>query len=203
MAKLIAIIRGVNPEDISPIIEVLLENGIQDIEISLSEEEQGLACIRRASEKFKGTQLNLGVGTVINIRQVDLALKAGAKYIIMPGWDERVVKYITAKSIEVIPGVFSPADVMQAVNLDIKLAKLFPADFLGAEYIKALSGPFPQIRFLAVGGVNLDTAEDMLKDGFAGLGVGSSLVPRGATKNDIGQIRKNSQEYKKIADKFD
>lgn len=203
MARLIAIIRGVEPEYISPIVEVLLENGIQDIEVSLSEEEQGLACITKASEEFKGTQLNLGVGTVINIRQVDLALKAGAKYIIMPGWDERVVKYIIAKSVEVIPGVFSPAEVMQAVNLDIKLAKLFPADFLGPKYIKALSGPFPQIRFLAVGGVNLHTAEDMLKAGFAGLGVGSSLVPRGATKNDIDQIRKNAQEYRKIADNFE
>lgn len=203
MVKLIAIVRGVKKEYIKSIFEILLENEINDIEVSLSEETMGLECISVAEKAFKNTPLNLGVGTVKNMRQVDLALQAGAQYIIMPGWDENVVKYVLSKSIEVIPGVFSPAEVMQADNLNIKLVKLFPADFLGPKYVKALRGPFPGIQFLAVGGVELNTVEEFLKGGFAGFGLGSCLVPRGATSKDIDLIDKNAKEFKKIIQKFE
>lgn len=203
MIRLIAIIRGVEPENIRPVAEVLLENHINEIEVSLSEEKSGLECIRILAKEFKDTSLHLGVGTVINSRQADLALKAGAQYIIMPGWNDSLVKWILDKSVEVIPGVFSPSEVMQAVNLNIRMVKLFPADFLGFNYIQALNGPFPGMQYLAVGGVNLQTAESFLKAGFAGLGIGSSLVPRKSTAANLDTIRQNAKEYRRIAELFD
>jgi 2-dehydro-3-deoxyphosphogluconate aldolase/(4S)-4-hydroxy-2-oxoglutarate aldolase len=202
MIRLIAIIRGVEPEYIDPIAEALLENQINEIEVSLSEEESGLDCIRKLSENFKNTELHLGVGTVINTHQAELSLNAGAQYIIMPGWDASLVQWVLAKSVEVIPGVFSPSEVMQALNLNIKMVKLFPADFLGSDYIHSLNGPFPGMKYLAVGGVNLKTAESLLKGGFAGLGIGSSLVPRKATTADIDTITRNAREFRRIADQF-
>ncbi len=145
----------------------------------------------------------MGVGTIINTRQADLALKKGAEYVIMPGWDENLVKYLQSISVEVIPGVFSPAEVMRAINLNIKLVKLFPADFLGPGYIKALSAPFPDMEYLAVGGVNLDTAIDYLKGGFKGLGLGNCLVPRGATKDSLKQIRYNAKAFNDLITDFE
>ena len=198
MVKLIAIIRGVHAEYINQIVATLLHEGINKIEVSLSEEEMGLECIRRVSRHYKSSELNLGVGTVTNTRQADLALLAGAQYVIMPGWDEDLVKYLQSKSIEVIPGVFSPTEVMWAMNLKIKLVKLFPADFLGPAYVKALSGPFTNMEYLAVGGVNLDSAIDFLKGGYIGFGLGSCLVPRGATNQDLKKIQKNAKDFMKL-----
>ena len=203
MIRLIAIIRGVESKDICAVIKTLLENNITEIEVSLSDEKMGLDCIRKAAESFRNSKLNLGVGTVINKRQVDLALQAGARYIITPGWDAELVQYIQSKSVPVIPGVFSPADVMQAINLDIKMAKLFPANFLGPKYIKALSGPYPGIQFLAVGGVNLATIKEYIEGGFAGLGLGSCLIPRGATAKDVMKIEANAKTIKAIIKEFD
>ena len=198
MVKLIAIIRGVHAEYINQIVATLLNEGINKIEVSLSEEEMGLECIRRVSRQYKSSELNLGVGTVINTRQADLALLAGAQYVIMPGWDEDLVKYLQSMSIEVIPGVFSPTEVMRAMNLKINLVKLFPADFLGPAYVKALSGPFTNMEYLAVGGVNLDSAIDFLKGGYIGFGLGSCLVPRGATNQDLKKIQKNAKDFMKL-----
>jgi 2-dehydro-3-deoxyphosphogluconate aldolase / (4S)-4-hydroxy-2-oxoglutarate aldolase len=203
MVKLIAIIRGVHSDHIIPVVKGLLSEGINDIEVSLSEEEMGLECIRRLSAQFKSSELNLGVGTIINTRQADLALTAGAQYVIMPGWDENLVKYLQSIQVEVIPGVFSPAEVMRAVNLKIKLVKLFPADFLGPAYIKSLEGPFPGMEYLAVGGVNLNSALGFLKGGFKGLGLGNCLVPRGATTESVMQICNNAKSFKELVRDFE
>jgi len=203
MIKLIAIIRGVKSKFITPIIETLLHEGINDIEISLSDEKLGLDCIKIASESFNKDELYLGVGTVINKTQVDRALNAGARYVITPGWDTDLIKYIQSRSIPVIPGVFSPGEVMQAINLEIQLAKLFPANFLGEKYIKALNGPYPEIKFLAVGGVNLQTIPNYLKGGFAGFGLGSCLIPRGSTNKELSVIKNNAKQIRKLIKDFE
>jgi|SRR5690625_2627481 len=197
---LISIIRGVDPDDILAITECLLENGVSWLEISLSDEKKGLACIQKINDKY-GDHVNLGVGTVIKKEQVDKALEAGARYIITPGWDRALAEYVLSKNITIFPGVYSPGEIMQAASLGIQTVKVFPAIILGLDYIKNIRGPFPHTEFMAVGGVNQDNIKDFKEAGYTYFAIGSNLVPQGATKSDLEIIGGNASDYVHILDK--
>jgi len=198
MKSILSIIRSINVHYVVPIVQVLLEEGIQDIEVSLSDGQNGIDCIKELDSNFRGTDLNLGAGTVINQEQVDYSLKAGANYIIMPGWEKNLVRYIIKTNTPVIPGVFSPSEIMQAVNEGLNLLKLFPAGSVGVGFIKSLFGPFPNIQLVAVGGINSDNAKMFLQSGCISLGIGNELVPRAATLEDLDKIRNNAKIFNKI-----
>ncbi len=197
---IIAIIRGVQATHIRMIAETLLEEGIDWMEVSLSNEEEGLACIKQLASGL-GDQIHLGVGTVITAEQVNRAIDAGAKYIITPGWDRELVQYIRSQKIDILPGVYSPGEVMQAQAEGIETVKLFPAGDLGVTYIKSLRGPFPQLDFLAVGGVNLDNLHELFEAGCSSFSIGSELVPRGATQKDKTLIKQKARLFQEIVSK--
>lgn len=194
---IVAIIRGVDPSDVIDIQETLLESEINWVEVSLSEEEKGLECIARLNERF-GDEIYLGVGTVTSVAQAKKSVEAGAKYIITPGWDKELAKEIIELGVDLLPGVFTPGEIMQAQSLGIETVKLFPANKLGIDYIKSLNGPFPNLNIMAVGGISLVNIRDYFKAGCSSFGIGSELVPRGATKNDLEKIRMNASRFATI-----
>lgn len=195
--KIVAIIRGVDPSEIIDIQKALIEGGINWVEVSLSEEEKGLECIKVLNQRF-GKEIHLGVGTVKTIEQAKKAIKAGAKYIITPGWDKELIQEMKKLNVEILPGVFTPGEIMQALNLDINVVKLFPASNLGTSYIKNLKGPFPNLDIMAVGGISLENIREYYHAGCTSFGIGSDLVPRGATKADKDQIKNNAKKYVSI-----
>jgi 2-dehydro-3-deoxyphosphogluconate aldolase/(4S)-4-hydroxy-2-oxoglutarate aldolase len=197
---IISILRGIQSTHVCSIVEALLEEGIDWVEVSLSNEEEGLACIEQLA-KHLGEQIHLGVGTVIRPEQVNRAMDAGAKYIITPGWDRELVRYVRSQKIEILPGVFSPGEVMQAQAEGIETVKLFPAGNLGGSYIKSLRGPFPQLDFLAVGGVNLDNLNELFEAGCSSFAIGSELVPRGATQKNQKVIREKAHLFQETVTK--
>lgn len=199
---IISIIREVEEKDIVPIIDVLLEEGINNIEVSLSNEKMGLSCLEKIS-KYYGETVNLGVGTVVNITQAEKAIQAGAKYIITPGWDRELVREIKKRGFNQLPGVFTPSEIMQSISEEIEYVKLFPANTLGIGYIKDLFGPFPNIKIVAVGGINKNNILDFYDIGVHAFAIGSDIVPRGSTKEDIEKIRKNAREYIRIMNKWE
>ncbi|MTW85808.1 aldolase [Virgibacillus dakarensis] len=194
---LIAIIRGVNSDDIVDITKCLLDSGISWMEVSLSDEEKGLECIKKVSESF-GNQIHLGVGTITTTRQVDASIVAGANYIITPGWDQEIVKYVLSKEIPIFPGVFSPGEIGQASRLGIGTVKLFPVVNLGIDYIKNIRGPFPDMKLMAVGGVNKKNIKELKQVGCSYFAIGSDLVPRGATKTDLEKIKENALVFNQL-----
>lgn len=194
---IIAIIRDVEPSEIIAIQEALLEGGIHWIEVSLSNEVKGLECLKRLHDHF-GEQIHLGVGTVSTIDQAKKAMDAGAAYIITPGWDKELINALKELNVEIYPGVFTPGEILQALNLGIKVVKLFPASNLGPSYIKNLQGPFPTINVMGVGGISLENIQEYYNAGCSSFGIGSDLVPRGATKADIQQIKSQAQKYVSI-----
>ncbi|HLR69351.1 MAG TPA: bifunctional 4-hydroxy-2-oxoglutarate aldolase/2-dehydro-3-deoxy-phosphogluconate aldolase [Virgibacillus sp.] len=197
MDKLMAIIRGVEPEHIIDVTQALLEGGVNWLEVSLSDEEKGLKCIQNIKQTF-GDQVNLGAGTVINEKQVDASLAAGASFIITPGWDKELAKYILLKEVSIFPGVFSPGEIMQAASLGIKTVKLFPVVNTGTGFIKNIKGPFPDMDFMAVGGVNKKNIHDLVNAGCTYFAIGSDLVPRGATKQDKERIKESADIYRNL-----
>lgn len=107
--------------------------------------------------------MNIGAGTVINLEQAQKAVDSGAKFLVSPGLSEEVAKFASKKNIPYFPGCVTPTEIMQALKLGISVVKFFPANVYGGlKAIKALSGPFPQVKFIPTGGVDLDNLSEFL-----------------------------------------
>ena len=107
--------------------------------------------------------MNVGAGTVINAEQCEAALKAGAKFIVSPGLSVAVAKICNERNIPYYPGCVTPTEIMAALELGITTVKFFPANVYGGlKAMKALAGPFSQIKFIPTGGVNRENIDEFL-----------------------------------------
>lgn len=175
--KIIAIVRGVEPEKAINVAKALSRGGIKLIEVTFNQ---------KATDNFKATtdaisaikencpNVLVGAGTVLTKQQVDLAILAGAKYIISPDTDEEIIRYSVRKGLVSLPGAYTASEAKKAYSYGADFVKLFPC--MDVEYLKALKAPLSHIKFLAVGGINLENASTYIKAGAVGVGVGSSLV---------------------------
>ncbi len=141
-------------------MQALLDYGITCAEITFR-----TACaedaIRLASAKFP--QMKVGAGTVINAEQCLRALDAGAKFIVSPGLSEQVAAVCKAKDVPYYPGCVTPTEIMRALDLGLTVLKFCPANVYGGlKALKALSAPFPQVRFIPTGGVNRENLDEFL-----------------------------------------
>lgn len=193
--NVVSIIRDVKPEDAVEIAKILSEEGITSIEVSLSNEEKGFACLKELHDKF-GSSIHLGAGTIIKAEHLQKVRASGASYVFTPGWNRSIVLEAMKIGLEIWPGVFSPGEIAEGVELGLKNFKLFPVNSLNKEFIKALKGPFPDISLMAVGGVNSSNIPYYRDLGIKKFGVGSELVPRGATEDDYGKIKSSARKYK-------
>ena len=108
--------------------------------------------------------MNIGAGTVINGQQCVEALNAGAKFIVSPGLSEEVAGICEANGVDYFPGCVTPTEIMKALDLGITTVKFFPANVYGGlKALKALSGPFPQVKFIPTGGVDLTNLKEFLE----------------------------------------
>ena len=124
----------------------------------------------------------IGAGTVINLDQCKKAINAGAKFIVSPGLSEEVAKYCKKKGVTYYPGCVTPTEIMKAIELGIEVVKFFPANVYGGlKAIKALAGPFKQIKFLPTGGVSLENLKEFL-DYDKIFAVGGSWMMKGDIK---------------------
>ena len=142
------------------ILTALKNNGINTAEITFrtacAAEAIALAC-----QKFP--DMNVGAGTVINAEQCKQALQAGAKFIVSPGLSVEVAKVCQENNVPYYPGCVTPTEIMQALDLGITIVKFFPANVYGGlKALKALSAPFPQIKFIPTGGVDRSNLDEFL-----------------------------------------
>ena len=192
--ELVAIIRGIAPTDVLYICEALMDGGITHLEVSLSNPEIGLACLGSIHKEF-GNSLVLGAGTVTNWQDGEQALEAGSQYLITPAWDANLAKACISRKIPIFPGVFSPSEIMEALQMGLVQLKLFPASCLGPGYIKSLLGPFPKVEFIGVGGIGLENLTAFYQAGCHAFALGSELVPRNATKDQKEEITQKTKQY--------
>ncbi len=173
-AKVIAVLRNVNTENFFESLEVLVELGINVLEVTL-DNTNAYELIQKAKEKYKD-KIMLGAGTVLNKEQVQLAYQAGAEFIISPHFDEEIVKETKKLGLTSIPGVFTPSEMMKALNSGADSVKIFPATSLGVNYFENLRGPFKNLPLIATGGINQDNAREYLNTGIKSVGMGSWLM---------------------------
>ncbi|MBC6297171.1 bifunctional 4-hydroxy-2-oxoglutarate aldolase/2-dehydro-3-deoxy-phosphogluconate aldolase [Listeria sp. FSL L7-1517] len=195
--EIMAIIRDVDLVDIIPIVEVLIDEGITKLEVSLSNEAKGLGCLEALSRHYSKEQLTLGAGTVVYLEQIKKVQQAGATFIITPGFEKNIIKESKRQGIAIFPGVFSPGEIVEGLQLGVEIFKLFPAGELGPTYVKSLRGPFPDIHLMAVGGVNARNKEEYAAAGCDSYAIGSELVPRGATREMLDKIRANAKAFQR------
>ncbi len=136
-----------------PLAAALIEGGLPVAEITFRTAAASDA-MRLMAEKF-GEELMLGAGTVLNTEQADAAMEAGARFVVTPGFNPRVVDHCLAKGLPVYPGVNSPSQVEQAMERGLRVLKFFPAAVSGGcAMLKALAGPYPDTLFIPTGGIN-------------------------------------------------
>ena len=142
-----------NPEKAERLALSLIEGGIPCVEVTLRT-DGAFEAIRRIRRTFP--DLAIGAGTVVNRTLARKAVKAGANFIVSPFFDRDTIKWCLKKRIAVIPGVMTPTEIGSCLALGISVVKFFPAESAGGvSMIKALSGPFPQVKFITTGGIDM------------------------------------------------
>ena len=179
--KLLAIVRGIRDEgQCLQVAQAIFAGGIDLIEVTFDQSSperfQDTAKAIRAINTHMADQMCVGAGTVLTPDQVKMAADAGAKYIISPNWNERVIKTTRDLGLVSIPGVLTPSEIIQAFEAGADFAKLFPAGQLGSDYIKAIKSPLSHLKMLAVGGIDAANIPDFLAAGCDGFGIGGNLA---------------------------
>ncbi|WP_369217674.1 bifunctional 4-hydroxy-2-oxoglutarate aldolase/2-dehydro-3-deoxy-phosphogluconate aldolase [Streptomyces flavofungini] len=195
--RLVAIVRGSDPDASFRTVMTLAEAGVPLVEVSLSGAE-ALGVLSRARAEL-GADAWLGAGTVLTARDARRAADAGANLIVTPGLgagSEEAARL----GLPVLGGVLTPTDVIAAEAAGITALKIFPASAMGGPaYLKALRAPFPRTPFVPVGGVDAAAAEAYLELGAVAVGVGSPLVGDAADGGDLAALRTRAAKFVEVA----
>lgn len=168
-----------------PLLSALNEGGVRCAEITFRTSCAPEA-IRLAVDTFP--DMCVGAGTVINGSQAREAVACGAKFIVSPGLSESVARVCGECRVPYLPGCVTPTEIMAALELGITTVKFFPADVYGGlKAIKALSGPFPQVKFLPTGGVDLSNIKEFLADPRIAA-VGGSFLCKGDVRENCRRL---------------
>ncbi|MDX2703053.1 bifunctional 4-hydroxy-2-oxoglutarate aldolase/2-dehydro-3-deoxy-phosphogluconate aldolase [Streptomyces sp. PA03-6a] len=191
--RLLAIVRGSDPDAALTTVLTLAEEGITLIEVSLSGRD-ALDVIARARAAL-GPEATLGAGTVLSADDARDAHKAGAAFLVTPAVSEGIA---TGRELglPVLAGVMTPTDILQALRLGADALKLFPAGSAGGPgYLKDLRGPFPDLPFVPVGGVDAQAAAVYLRGGAVAVGVGSPLIGDAAEGGSVTVLRERARTF--------
>ncbi len=181
---LVAILRGVTPDEVSAIGEALFETGISWIEVPLNSPDP-LDSITKLVARF-GDKAVIGAGTVLSTDDVESVAATGARLIVSPNMNPEVIRFTKAKGMISLPGVFTATESFAALRAGADGLKFFPGDILGPAGMKALRAVLPPTATTyAVGGVSAATIPDWLAAGVQGFGLGSSLYKPGDSPQDV------------------
>ena len=185
-------------KDALPLAKALTEGGLPCAEVTFRT-EAAEESIKVMAEAYP--DMVVGAGTVLKIEQVDAAVKAGAKFIVSPGFDPEIVDYCLEKEIPIFPGCVTPSEVAQAVKRGLKVVKFFPAEPSGGVVmIKAMAAPYNQLRFMPTGGIGTQNLKDYLEFNKIICCGGSWMVKADLIKNgEFEKICKLTKEAKELA----
>jgi 2-dehydro-3-deoxyphosphogluconate aldolase/(4S)-4-hydroxy-2-oxoglutarate aldolase len=192
---IIPVIRADSADTALKIVEALVAGGIRTLEITMTVPD-AIGAIRTVAEKF-GREVLLGAGTVTSRALAEGSIDAGAEFLVTPCVVPEVLAVARERGVAVLPGAMTPTEVFTAWSAGGDIIKIFPASHVGgASYLKALKGPFPQIKLCPTGGVNLQTIGDFVKAGASAVGVGGELVSKAAIdRGDFDEITRLASEY--------
>jgi 2-dehydro-3-deoxyphosphogluconate aldolase / (4S)-4-hydroxy-2-oxoglutarate aldolase len=198
---IIAVVRARAAEQVAPLTEALLAGGVIAVEVTMTT-PNAIQAIREASQKF-GTCALIGVGTVLDAKTCKEAIEAGAEFVVSPITRPEIAAVAKAADRPVMLGAYTPTEAQLAYEAGSDFIKIFPADGLGPNYIKALRAPLPHLRIVPTGGVDVHNVAEFLKAGCAALGVGSSLVSAQILQeSNWPELTRRAAEFVKAAQAF-
>ncbi|RZM10233.1 MAG: 2-dehydro-3-deoxy-6-phosphogalactonate aldolase [Sphingomonas sp.] len=182
---LIAILRGVKPDEVEAIGEALVEAGFTILEVPMNSPDP-LDSIARLARRFEGRAV-VGAGTVLRVEDVEAVGAAGGTLIIAPNANVRVIAAAADKGYVALPGIATPTEAFAALDAGAAALKLFPAEAASPAVLKAMRAILPKdTRVLPVGGIAPELMADWRKAGAAGFGLGSALFAPGMSAADVG-----------------
>lgn len=180
-ARIVPVIVIEDEKDALPLAEALRKGGINIAEVTFRT-DAAKASIEKISATYP--DMLVGAGTVLTIGQVDEAVKAGAKFIVTPGSNPKVIEYCVKNNITIIPGCANPSNVELALENGLNVVKFFPAEQAGGiNYIKAISAPYGNVRFMPTGGINPQNVGSYLKEKYIIACGGSWMVKKDLIAN--------------------
>lgn len=185
--KIVAVVRSPDGGKLVEVAKALAAGGVTCLEITFT--VPNALEVLKAVRSAMGDAVTLGAGTVLDPETARAAILAGAEFVVAPNTNPNVIALCRRYSVPVMPGAYTPTEILRAWELGADVVKIFPSEIGGPAYLRAVSAPLPQIRLMPTGGVDLHTAADFLKAGACCLGVGSSLVDKAAlASGDMGRI---------------
>jgi 2-dehydro-3-deoxyphosphogluconate aldolase/(4S)-4-hydroxy-2-oxoglutarate aldolase len=191
-AGVVAIIRMKEPEKVRAVAEAIAAGGARALEVTMT--------VPRAVELIADLAPSmppgflLGAGTVVDAATARRVIDAGAQFVVGPVFRREVIDACHQRDVPVLPGCFTPTEILDAWDAGADIVKVFPATALGPGFIKDVRAPLPQIRLMPTGGVTLDNAGDWIKAGAVAVGVGTALLDAKAiAASDYATLRANAE----------
>lgn len=191
---IVAVVRSPDSQQLVEVVRALADGGVTVAEITMTVPD-ALGVLRQVRQAL-GERVLLGAGTILDTETARAALLAGAEYLVAPTLNLEVIRLCQRYSKLVMPGAFTPTEILTAWEAGADIVKVFPAEVVGPAFFKAMRGPLPQIRLMPTGGVDLTTAADFLRAGACCLGLGSQLIePRTVAEGNFDRIRELARQY--------
>jgi len=171
---IVAIMRGIGEEEALHTVEALCNAGVKAIEVTFNTRGAD-KIISSLLDRFKG-DIIVGAGTVTNPAIAAKAVECGAEFVLAPNTDAEVVEVVKNYGKVMVPGAFTPTEVLKCHDMGADIVKIFPVSAVGPKYIKDLRGPYDNIEMMPVGGVDVSNAREYIKAGSIAVGAGGSLI---------------------------
>lgn len=191
---LLGIVRGIDKGDVKPLVASVIDAGLETLEITMN--TKGACQLIAEAVETAGKRLTIGAGTVLSKKDLESAIAAGAKFVVMPACIPDVVKICVKRKIPVFPGALTPQEVFNAWEMGATMVKVFPAGVFGPKYFKELKGPFGDIKLMAVGGVSPQNVPEFFSHGADAVAFGASVFTRERLlKKDFVSIERHVREF--------
>lgn len=192
-AGVVAVVRGDSKEEALKIVEAVAKGGIKIMELTMTVPNP-IDVIKEVAEKYKGTDIVVGAGTVLDSETARACILAGAEFIVSPSLDVDTLKLCNRYKIAVMPGVMTVKDAITAMEYGVDVVKVFPANLYGPSVIKSFKGPLPQGDFMPTGGVTVANIHEWVEAGAVAVGTGGDLT-KGAKTGDFALVEKTAKEF--------
>jgi 2-dehydro-3-deoxyphosphogluconate aldolase/(4S)-4-hydroxy-2-oxoglutarate aldolase len=190
---IVAVIRAESKEQGQKVVEAVLKGGITLIEITMT--VPGAAdIIKELAETYKGRDVLIGAGTVLDSETARICILAGAQFVVSPYFDADTVKLCNRYCIAVMPGIMTVKEAIGALELGVEILKVFPGNVFGPAIISSFKGPLPQGNFMPTGGVSLSNVKDWFAAGAVAVGTGGDLV-KGAKTGDYALVTETAAKF--------
>lgn len=188
----VAVIRMKEPDKLRAVVDALAEGGVRALEVTMTV-PRAIPMIEALAPSLPPGFL-LGAGTVLDPETARLAILAGASFVVSPVFRPATITLCHRYDVAMMPGCFTPTEILAAWEAGADVVKVFPATSLGPGFFKDVRGPLPQVKLMPTGGVSLDNAGDWIKAGAVAVGVGTALLDSKAiASGDYGVITANAR----------